>query len=335
MKPFFLLLSFFIISSCAILPRRETVQEISVCSNRDYYPELKNLIKNVRRNIYISHLYFHLDEITRPVIFLLNKAIDKGVDVRGIFEDNVVYNKESLSVLKSIGADVKLDSADTFSHSKFIVCDGKSVLVGSTNLSFTSIQKNNETDVFIKDPRVANWFERYFLAEFQGSKFPETAVYGEVTCIKSGEVDEFMRKLFDEAKEKIKVIIYGIKIYADKESSVMEVVSALVSAAEKGVPVEVVIEKSDYDRGLNEINAEGRKYFEAAGIKVFYDDPHTITHAKLVIADDSVIVGSSNWGYGGFQRYREANVLIKDRKIADYFEKYFEKVKRDGEKEWF
>ncbi|MBA3052097.1 MAG: phosphatidylserine/phosphatidylglycerophosphate/cardiolipin synthase family protein [Candidatus Omnitrophota bacterium] len=316
----------FVLSSCA--PRAYICRP---ASNRDYLPRLKEIIKGAKEKLYISQLYFHMDETTRPLVFLLNEAVDRGVDVRCILEDSVSYNAEALPLLKRIGVDARPDSGDVFSHSKFVVADGEKVIMGSTNLSSTSIDRNNETNVFIKDKKLGQWFEEYFMAMWNGDASPGSITSGSVTTVETSFADEALIGMFESAKERIALLIYGIKIYpGETENPVMKVLDALFAAADRGVKTEAVMEKSDYNDTLNKMTDEAAEYFRTRGVDVLFDNEKIITHAKLAVADDSVMIGSSNWGYGGFELYREANIVIKDEALAKYFYMYFLMVKEQG-----
>lgn len=299
--------------------------------NREYLPQIKKIIKGARKKLYISQLYFHMDDTTRPLIVLLNDAVDRGVDVRCIFEDSVSYNAESVQLLKRIGVEAKSDSENIFSHSKFIVADGEKVIVGSTNLSFSSIDKNNETNVFIRDNNIGGWFEKYFLSMWDDKSPPESVISGCVSTVEVSRADEALMEMFDGAQKRIALLIYGIKIYqGEPENPVMKVLDSLFKAARRGVKAEVVMEKSDYNDSLNKMTDNAAEYFRSNGVDVSFEDEKIITHAKLAVADDSVMIGSSNWGYGGFELYREANIVIKDAALAEYFYKYFQMVKAQG-----
>ncbi|MFH1957429.1 MAG: phospholipase D-like domain-containing protein [bacterium] len=330
---------FCIVAACVFLApvRRafsfggKTGPSCNPCSNRKYLPALKKMLEDAKESIYISHLYFHVDEVTSPLLYLLNEAVDRGVDVKCIFEDSVQYNKESVGKLRRIGAEAKLDSSEIFSHSKFVVTDAEKVLVGSTNLSFMSISRNNETNVLIKDRAVAEWFENYFLAVWNETPLPEPVTSDGITTIETGFFGEELCALFDNARERICLIIYGIKLYPDDPDNIVtKVFDSLIRAKKRGVQIQVVFETSDYNEFLNKLTDTAKEYFEENLIDVSYETPGIITHAKLTVVDDSVVVGSSNWGYGGFKLYREANVLIRDKKIADSFIKYFYMVKGQG-----
>lgn len=92
-------------------------------------------------------------------------AKDRGVDVRVIIEHDVQgsANQNSFNKLKAAGVSVVWASDDfQLTHSKFIIVDGKYVLVGSHNLSENALTKNREASVIISGPAVEN-----FLAIFE------------------------------------------------------------------------------------------------------------------------------------------------------------------------
>jgi len=320
------LLALLFVSSC--FPRTFICRS---ASNRDYLPHLKKIIRGAGEKLYISQLYFHLDETTRPLVFLLNEAVDRGVDVRCILEDSVSYNDEAVPILKRIGVEAMADSSEVLSHSKFVVADGEKVIVGSTNLSFSSIDRNNETNVFIRDKNIGMWFEEYFLSMWDEKEPPGGVISGCVRTVETSRADEALIGLFGAAEKRIALLIYGIKIYpGETENPVMQVLDSLFSAAGRGVKTEVVMEKSDYNDTLNKMTDDAAEYFRNNGVDVSFESEKIITHAKLAVADDSIMIGSSNWGYGGFELYREANIVIKDKSLAEYFYKYFRTVKSQG-----
>jgi len=318
-------------NSCAVfIGGKSTPPVVENASNRKYLPTLLKILKNAQKEVLFSQLYFHIDDTTGKIISVLDELTSRGVDVRAILEDSVQWNDRSSNILNAIGVYAKLDSSTTFNHAKFFVVDGKVVLVGSTNLSYMSIDRNNEVDVLIKDEKIAGWFREYFFSLWNQMPAPSGVRSGFVEVIPPGKLKDAFVRLFDSAKDKIKIIIYGIRIYPDeKENPVTITLDHLKKAKERGVDVEIVFEISDYNESLNKQTQEVKKYLEEMSFKdLYFDDPKTITHAKLLIVDDAVVLGSSNWGYGGFSLYREANVLIEDKKLASEFCDYFERIKQ-------
>lgn len=102
---------------------------------------------------------------SRDVVEALERAKSRGVRIRIIIERNVVGddNDAIFRELASKGFDVRYASkAYKLTHSKFIIIDGKEVLVGSHNLSNSALYKNREASVIIRDsPAVADFIKAF------------------------------------------------------------------------------------------------------------------------------------------------------------------------------
>jgi len=129
------------------------------------------------------------------------------------------------------------------------------------------------------------------------------------------------------AQKSIDIILYEFKWY-DSNNSVVQMRNALISAVQRNVTVRLLLDNANYRDQETELSKENKKtgnYLKSKGVEVNYDEPKTTTHDKLVIIDnETVIIGSHNWGYSAFENNNEASVMIKDNKIADYYKTYFE-----------
>jgi cardiolipin synthase len=107
---------------------------------------------------------------------------------------------------------------------------------------------------------------------------------------------------------------------------------ALAAAQLRGADVRVILEKSDYDMELTASNSATATFLAANNVQVRSDRLDVITHAKLVVADDSVFVGSSNWNARSLQVNNEANASVTNQDVTDAFSRYFEKVWEESAK---
>ncbi|MEW6035768.1 MAG: phospholipase D family protein [Candidatus Micrarchaeota archaeon] len=102
---------------------------------------------------------------SRDVVAALERAKARGVEIRIIVERNVVSgeNDEIYRELASKGFNIRYaGSAQKLTHSKFIIVDGKAVLVGSHNLSNSALFKNREASVIVRDAAAVGEFEETF-----------------------------------------------------------------------------------------------------------------------------------------------------------------------------
>ncbi len=105
----------------------------------------------------------------------------------------------------------------------------------------------------------------------------------------------------------------------------------LVSAAVGGVEVRFV-----FDMGWRGDPPPTKTAFldklVAAGAEVFTDAREVTTHAKLVIVDDDyVILGSTNWSYFAFDESNETSVIIESRDVNQHYADYIESIIAAGD----
>lgn len=135
-----------------------------------------------------------------------------------------------------------------------------------------------------------------------------------------------VHQTLQNAQESIYFVMYGIQMVESKLNPVYILVQDLIAAHKRGVKVEVVLEQTSAQRGgfISESNKKIAKLLIKGGIEVRLDDPKRITHVKLIIVDDYyTILGSHNWTYTALTMNNESSVLIRSRKVAQEFIKYF------------
>ncbi|MGH7889739.1 MAG: phospholipase D-like domain-containing protein, partial [Thermodesulfobacteriota bacterium] len=98
----------------------------------------------------------------------LVKAKDRGVDVKVILDQSINFesdslddavltnkNQQSYEFLKRSGVPVFFDESQTFTHSKTLIIDNKTVLLGSTNWSKSALTRNHETNLLVRSKGLA------------------------------------------------------------------------------------------------------------------------------------------------------------------------------------
>uniref|UniRef100_A0A7C4U9F5 phospholipase D n=1 Tax=candidate division WOR-3 bacterium TaxID=2052148 RepID=A0A7C4U9F5_UNCW3 len=166
MKKLFILVIFFI--SCN--NRNEEIPEIKIVTNRDYFPTIRDVIRTSREYIYFTMFVAKIEGYNQVSMLLyeLISAKEKGITIK-VLLDSSSYDDElnrSNSIfadsLRKYGIEVKFDSPDTTTHAKFGIFDGKIVLIGSTNWTYSSLERNNEVNILIKDKEIAEELKIYF-----------------------------------------------------------------------------------------------------------------------------------------------------------------------------
>ncbi|MDI6757331.1 MAG: phospholipase D-like domain-containing protein [Endomicrobiia bacterium] len=343
-----LLAAIFLLSAAAIyqspsrtLYARETqsaraAPKVRAVLNEKYLEEIIGLVKSSRRTIYICHFSWNPDTTTRLIKNAVYEAVERGVKVKILLEGSLQQNSYAVKEFSQLGVDIKASKREWYLHTKLVVVDSQKTLLGSTNLSYKSINENNEANVLIDSSKIARLYEKFFDAIWRDT----THIPGTHKEIKLEPVETpyaiaapnrtyhpIMKEHIEWAQKDISLVFYGMRVYTGGQNEVMDFVDELEAAAKRGVRVRVLLEKSSYDERLNEGNKEAVEYLIARGIDARFDSPEKITHAKIILVDDEVAgVGSANFALSGFRFYQEANVVVKEPSAVADLRKYFDEI---------
>lgn len=174
------------VSACSNVPS----ESVKVICNRDYGPALFNAITTAKESIHIvmySGGYYpeHPEGINRRIYHALIAAKERDVDIKVILDasdwnpGNTEKNKLLEEYLEANGIPVWWDPPDVTTHSKCIIVDAHTVIVGSTNWTYYALVHNNEANVLIKSKPLAKQFESYFQDVLKVSTDKLNVVYTE------------------------------------------------------------------------------------------------------------------------------------------------------------
>ncbi len=137
---------------------------------------------------------------------------------------------------------------------------------------------------------------------------------------------EVARNEIQRAESSIRLYMYLIALPPNRlNSKVYRLVDALVEAKDRGVDVQVMLDrnidwKDESNLGFWDSagkNARAYSYLREKGISAYFDDEAIFTHAKVLVIDrKTVILGSANWSEAALARNLEANVLIRSEEFA-------------------
>lgn len=173
MKKLILFLSFII--GCNTY--KDYIPEIKLITNRDYYPQIRDLIKLSKEYIYFA-IYVAKIEGYNQVSMLIDELVnakERGIEIKILLDSSSYDNNLNISnnafadSLKKYGINVKFDDPDTTTHCKFGIFDGKKAIIGSTNWTYSALEKNNEVNVLISDIEIVEELKKYF-EKLWGSK---------------------------------------------------------------------------------------------------------------------------------------------------------------------
>ena len=261
-----------------------------------------------------------------------NMAVDaarRGVHVRVLLDDEVDANDETADGLRKLGIDARINYSGPRTHLKMVAVDGAAVLIGSTNLSGASLDFNHETNVLVSDPTAVAFLTDYLDAVWADPGHTPASRVSDAPAPVAVWVDGGYSTLalpaIQTASAGIDIIMYGINLDTSRPDGPVErLANALYDAAGRGGTVRVLLERSSWNTGINGVNEHAAEGLRAGGVAVRFDDPDTVTHAKLMIADEQAFVGTNNWGYGGLVRDHEAGVMMDIPNAVADLRAYFE-----------
>lgn len=167
-----------LILALAIIYLRLVVQpfasgRVAPIDNRSYFAAVDNLIRNANTSVdvilYQPRYYFRFPmSASNRLIADLIEASRRGVRVRAMIEqanwniENSEKNRDVFHILNSSGVEVYLDSPSVTTHSKLVIIDRRYVVIGSSNWSHYSLERNNEANVVIDSKKLAWLMTDYF-----------------------------------------------------------------------------------------------------------------------------------------------------------------------------
>jgi competence ComEA-like helix-hairpin-helix protein len=129
------------------------------------------------------------------------------------------------------------------------------------------------------------------------------------------------------AKRDISLSMFVFKTTKSPKNRPSMVVAELVSASQRGVLIQIFLEKSGYDEKLNATNRQTAEQLREHGIKVTFDSAKTTTHTKLVVIDQRFsFVGSHNFTHAALKYNNELSLLVDDQGLAHKLTNYMEGI---------
>ena len=300
-------------------------------NNVQYLPRATQMIQEAQERIVVVHFECNTDTTVAGLTDELLNAQGRGVAVQVLLENEVEDNTACVEKLTAGGIEARLDTPSLYTHAKLLVVDRQQVLLGSTNWSWKSMLENNETNVWVDNPTIAGFFEDYGKSLFEHpDQVPvlprqQWEEGGVVTTLMDGDYFDQAVNRIHNADTRVYLLLYALNL-DDKypDSNIYALVDALIAASKRGVDVQIILERSDYNEWLNEMNSKAAAALMAQCVPVRFDPDTTITHAKMLVVDDEVLIHSNNWGYGGLHLYHEIGLVLDDSAAVGDFVDYFQ-----------
>jgi len=311
-------------------------------------------IDGAKKYVQLEYYVLALDETTLPVFEALGRTVDRGVDVRVMYDwwasmrtkgyRKMVDMLDEYGVLHQPMLPFRLPGRgyvrpDLRNHRKLIAIDAKIGYVGSQNL----IRRNyhRKDDIYYDEivTRIEGQVVAQISAIFISDWYAETGVMlGKkeldlkpedlVVCGDSvvqmlpsgpGYDDENNLKVFTELIHTAKCSITIVNPYFVPDEALM---TAITSASKRGVDV-TMINSETIDQWA--VGHAQRSFYEEllkADVKLHLYKAPILLHSKYITIDGELaVVGSSNLDIRSFLLDLEVTMISYDRKVVDQLDK--------------
>jgi phosphatidylserine/phosphatidylglycerophosphate/cardiolipin synthase-like enzyme len=146
--------------------------------------------------------------------------------------------------------------------------------------------------------------------------------------LKNREYGEALIQGIRDARTSIVCSFYLFKITGSTGNQPRRIAEELVRANRRGVAVSVVLERdSGTNDRLGEENRHTAAYLSREGVKVHFDSPSVVTHAKVAVIDGRYIyLGSHNLTQSALRHNNELSVRIDSPEMAAEVTSYLERL---------
>ncbi|GEM_PF-1036687 len=313
----------------------EVAEEVRIVVDDDYMDQVIEMIREAEESIHLAQLYINDDGAADWIVDELIKAAERGVEIIGVVnrDDSDDYQSErGIRRLQNVRANVNWAQRAGYGklHAKMIIADQERLMLGSTNWSAMSIFNNNEANLYVDNPGLANfyvrWIEQLYL-EPEADPEIEPVITEHFKTAVDRKLPELIKESIKDAEERVWIGLYIYRTYfnngEEDEPLANKIGREIVAARERGVDVRIILDTSDYQDFINDLNDETQTWFAEREVEVRRAPEDVISHWKLQIFDDRALVSSMNWGQSGFNSHAEAGLLTSQPETVDALADYF------------
>jgi len=323
-----------------------TGNEVSFMTDyQQSFKELAQAIDKAENYVHLEFFIIVLDYDTEDVFAAMERAVERGVVVRVLF-DAFMYRhypdfrkmKKRMTragILWQTMLPIKLLPGRNFTrpdlrnHRKIVVIDGHTGFTGSQNLVTRGYHRKDgiyyeELNIKVVGPVVwqfnnvfrADWYaetgqDLKELVEQIDMPKPEGRVIAQVVPSGPSHEGDNNLKLYTSMIHAAKEQVFIVVPYFIPDESLM---TAITSAAQRGVKVTMINSKS-IDKIL--VGHAQRSFYEellGAGVEIYLYQTPAFLHTKQVTIDDEVaILGSSNLDIRSFELSQEVGLVLYDK----------------------
>ncbi len=283
-------------------------------------------ISTARQRVFIEFFIIGRGIIFKRLLCALESARSNGAEVKIIYDgvgSAFRIGRKEIKRLKALGAEIKVFHRLTplprprlnfRDHRKIVTVDGKTAFCGGINLADEYANINSpygywkDTGFEIRG-EAAKIFEGMFLSVWNGSHDMIAPKTGEKVCLpfydspphrKFGE-DAFAQAI-NNAQERVHIFTPYFCL-SDKTSA------ALSFAKRRGVDVKIIVPHIPDKKYAFEVTKTYARELKKCGVE-FYEFTPGFLHAKALICDERVFLGSYNFDFRSMHYNFECGVMF-------------------------
>ena len=322
----------------------------------EIFPAMLEAVERAKRTIDFVTFVYWTGEIAQNFAHTLARKAREGVTVRVILDGfgSMPMRQELVDVMTGAGVQVerfrpivrwKVWESDHRTHRKILVVDNEIGFTGGVGIAeeWEGDARNpnewRETHFRVEGPVVLG-LRAAFLTDWRdcGHVIDESDIDVDVPpdagTVEIAAIDGSAQIGYNDAERALEAVVAGarhrILIQTPYFNPSPGLAELLMSAAERGVAVDVVVPGPHIDKRIAEVAAEkAYRPMLGSGVRVWVYQP-TMMHVKAVIVDGTLsMIGSANFNRRSAEKDEEALLAVLDRELARTLEEDFrEDVRR-------
>lgn len=297
-------------------------------NGEQFFPVLFKEIERAKERVYLEYFIVRRGEIFSRLISALRTAKANGAEIKIIIDgigSAFKTRRKDFKKLTKLGAEVKIfhrlvpfisTRLNNRDHRKIAAIDGKVAFTGGFNIADEYANINSALGYW-KDTGVALYgeaariFEGMFLSVWNGGYKMQYRNDGKLRCLpfydsppqRAGFCENAYTAAIFSAKERVHIFT---PYFCPGE----KLACALEFAAMRGIDVRIIIPHIPDKKYAFELSKASALPLLAKGVKVYEYAPGFM-HAKSMVCDDKVFIGSYNFDFRSMRLNYECGVMFE------------------------
>ena len=305
----------------------------------EFWNRAVQAIDSAEKSVCVEFFIIGRGRLFNRVTNALERARARGAEIK-IICDGVgsafKINRKDVKRLKKSGMEVKIfhrlppfpnANINLRDHRKILTVDGKVAFTGGVNLADEYINLDSpygfwkDTGILVRG-EAAKVFEGMFLAMWNGRHEMPAPKRGEKNCLPFYDCPDCKTFCEDTYVSAISAAKSRVHILTPYFCVSEKAAAALAFSARRGVDVTVIIPHIPDKKYAFEVSKAFAQELKKSGVKFFEYTPGFM-HAKTVICDDKVFLGSYNFDFRSTHYNYECGVLF-DGDMCETVERDFQ-----------